>query len=71
MLVLGAADDVIVRPADVEDTARAYGAPWAIFPMMGHDMMLEQSWEQVAQHLQQWLTTFDGRTAARHDAPAG
>lgn len=46
MLVLGAADDGIVRPADVEDTARAHGAPWAIFPMMGHDMMLEQSWEQ-------------------------
>jgi len=55
MLVLGAADDVIVPPADVEDTARAYGAPSAIFPSMGHDMMLDTHWERVAEHIGRWL----------------
>ena len=55
MLVLGAGDDVIVRPAEVERTARAYGAPSAIFPSMGHDMMLDNRWEQVAEHVRRWL----------------
>jgi len=71
MLVVGAADDVIVPPAEVEDTARAYGAPFTIFPAMGHDMMLDASWERVARHVRQWLTTIDVRNVALHDSHAG
>jgi pimeloyl-ACP methyl ester carboxylesterase len=55
MLVLGAANDVIVPPAEVERTAKAYDAPYAIFPSTGHDMMLDDQWERVADHIRRWL----------------
>jgi pimeloyl-ACP methyl ester carboxylesterase len=38
LLVLGAAEDVIVPPPEIEATACAYDAPFRIFPAMGHDM---------------------------------
>jgi pimeloyl-ACP methyl ester carboxylesterase len=49
--VLGAADDQIFSPAQVEATARAYGTSATIFPNMAHDMMLEAGWKQVADHM--------------------
>lgn len=55
MLVLGAANDAIVRPRDIEKTGRAYQAPVKIFPDMAHDMMLEDGWEDVAAYILQWL----------------
>jgi len=48
LLVLGAAQDRIFAPWEVERTARAYGTQAQIFPNMAHDMMLEAGWEAVA-----------------------
>jgi hypothetical protein len=55
VLVLGGADDAIVRPGAIERTGRAYRAAVKIFPGMAHDMMLEDGWEEVAAHMRQWL----------------
>ena len=55
MLVLGAANDVILRPRSIRDTGRAYRATIKIFPDMAHDMMLENGWEDVASYMAEWL----------------
>ena len=55
MLVLGSTDDMIVTASEVEETARAYAAPMRLFDSMGHDMMLEDRWLIVAEHIQHWL----------------
>ena len=53
--VLGAAEDAIFHPAEVQRTARAYGTQATIYPRMGHNMMLEPGWEQVAGDILAWL----------------
>jgi alpha-beta hydrolase superfamily lysophospholipase len=55
LLVLGAADDHNFSPAEIEATARAYQAPYELFPNMAHDMMLEKGWESVAARIAAWL----------------
>ncbi|MGZ3639051.1 MAG: alpha/beta hydrolase [Ktedonobacterales bacterium] len=55
LLVLGAADDQNFSTAEIEATARAYHAPYEIFPKMAHDMMLEKDWELVAARIAAWL----------------
>ena len=55
ILVLGAEDDAIFRPAEIQRTARAYGSEAQIFPNMAHDMMLERDWQAVANTMRQWL----------------
>lgn len=56
VLVLGAANDTIFHPDEVEATARAYHAQAEIFPSMAHDMMLEAGWQSVADRILRWLT---------------
>jgi alpha-beta hydrolase superfamily lysophospholipase len=55
ILVLGAANDFLFSPAEVEATARAYGTQAEIFPAMAHDMMLEPGWQAVADRILAWL----------------
>lgn len=55
LLVLGAANDAVVRPRAIENTGRAYHAEFKIFPNMAHDMMLEDGWEDVAGYIDGWL----------------
>jgi alpha-beta hydrolase superfamily lysophospholipase len=55
VLVLGAADDRIFYPHEVEATARAYGTAATIFPNMAHEMMLEAGWEAVDDTILGWL----------------
>lgn len=55
ILVLGAADDNLISPSEVEATARAYGTTAYLFPGIAHDMMLEDQWEPVAEHILMWL----------------
>jgi alpha-beta hydrolase superfamily lysophospholipase len=55
MLVLGAANDALFTSREVEATARAYGMEAEIFPDMGHDMMLDIGWQNVAGRILQWL----------------
>ncbi len=57
VLVLGAANDAVIRPRAVEGTGRAYRSTAKIFPDMAHDMMLEDGWEDVAAYMKQWLQT--------------
>jgi pimeloyl-ACP methyl ester carboxylesterase len=55
MLVLGAASDILVPPAQAEQAARPYGTQAEIFPGMGHMMMLEAGWQKVADRIIEWL----------------
>lgn len=56
VLVLGAADDVLVPPAAVYATAMAYGVQATILPSLGHIMMLEANWLTAAKQLLDWLS---------------
>jgi pimeloyl-ACP methyl ester carboxylesterase len=59
-LVLGAADDALFTPAEVRATARTYRAKGALFPAMGHEMMLEPGWRAVADTIIAWLRRVPG-----------
>ncbi|MBE0614077.1 MAG: alpha/beta hydrolase [Burkholderiales bacterium] len=55
MLVLGAELDILVPPSQVEQAAQAYGTEAVVFPGMGHVMMLEAGWQDVADRMIGWL----------------
>ncbi len=55
LLIIGAADDGAVTQDEVRATARAYGTQAQFFPSMGHNMMLEAGWGDVAQRIDSWL----------------
>ncbi|HNT74472.1 MAG TPA: alpha/beta fold hydrolase [Anaerolineae bacterium] len=55
LLVLGAAEDMSISPAEVEATARAYHTRAEIFPAMGHALILDTGWQAVAQRALEWL----------------
>jgi pimeloyl-ACP methyl ester carboxylesterase len=55
LLVLGAANDTLFHPNQVEATARAYNTQAIIFPNMAHGMMLEDGWPSVADRIRAWL----------------
>jgi pimeloyl-ACP methyl ester carboxylesterase len=57
MLVVGGACDGLLPVAAIEATARAYAAPCVIVPGVGHDVMLDERWEIVAHHVDQWLAS--------------
>lgn len=57
MLVLGASEDGLVTRAEVRATARAYHTQPEFFTGMGHNMMLEPGWANVAQRIHAWLQT--------------
>jgi alpha-beta hydrolase superfamily lysophospholipase len=54
VLVLGAHRDSIITPAEVAATAAAYRTTPTLFPT-AHDMMLDDGWQEVADHILQWL----------------
>jgi pimeloyl-ACP methyl ester carboxylesterase len=55
LLVLGAEHDGIFTHEEVHATARAYGTAAEIFPGMGHNMMVEPGWRDVAERIAVWL----------------
>lgn len=55
LLILGADDDTIFFPDEIQATARAYQTQPVMFPGMAHDMMLERGWESVADRILSWL----------------
>jgi pimeloyl-ACP methyl ester carboxylesterase len=55
MLVLGAARDNMLKPAEIEATARAYHTQAEIIPGVAHNSMLETRWESVATRILTWL----------------
>ena len=59
MLVLGAREDRAITVDEIRATARTYGVEAEIFPNMGHEMMLEPGWQQVADRILDWLDERD------------
>jgi pimeloyl-ACP methyl ester carboxylesterase len=55
VLVLGAERDSFLTVGTVRRTAAAYQTEAEIFPNMGHDMMLDHGWEDVADRIGDWL----------------
>jgi non-heme chloroperoxidase len=55
MLVLGAEHDHLMPSSTAEMAARRYGVEAEIFPGMGHGLMLERDWRQVAQRILDWI----------------
>ena len=56
MLVLGGEDDGHFNLKAFRATARAYNTVVETFPQMGHNMMLEPGWADVAERIDTWLT---------------
>ncbi|WP_372735667.1 alpha/beta hydrolase, partial [Nocardioides sp.] len=57
MLVLGAADDWIFPPRDIEATAAAYATSPVMVDDLAHDVMLDTNWERAAEAVEAWLET--------------
>ena len=55
LLILGANDDTIFYPEEIEATAKAYQSQPFMFPGMAHNMMLERDWQSVADRILNWL----------------
>jgi pimeloyl-ACP methyl ester carboxylesterase len=55
VLVLGAERDGILEPAEIRKLAAAYRTEAEIFPEMGHDMMLDHGWRDVADRVGHWI----------------
>jgi pimeloyl-ACP methyl ester carboxylesterase len=55
LLVLGAEHDGMISSEEVGSTARAYGTNAVIFAGMGHNMMVEPGWHDVADCIRRWL----------------
>lgn len=55
LLVLGGTEDGLISQKEVRATARAYGADVELFTGMGHMMMLEPGWPDVAERICSWL----------------
>jgi pimeloyl-ACP methyl ester carboxylesterase len=64
MLVLGAERDGFVSVGEVRATARAYNTEPEFFSM-GHNMMLEPGWADVAERIRCWLDARDLADSAR------
>lgn len=55
ILVVGADCDSIFTVAEMERTARAYRTDAQIFTRIGHDMMLDEGWPDVAERIDCWI----------------
>lgn len=55
LLVLGAGRDNMVKPGEIEATARAYNTKAVFIPDVAHNSMLELGWEAVAERILVWL----------------
>ena len=55
LLVLGVARDNMLKPGEIEATARAYNTQAEIIDDVAHNSMLEQNWQAVAERILVWL----------------
>ncbi|GIE84833.1 alpha/beta hydrolase [Actinoplanes regularis] len=56
VLVVGSPDDRVVARKALDRAAAAYGGAPLLFPGMGHDLMLEESWAEPIDAIVDWLT---------------
>ena len=61
VLVLGAGEDPIFTRNDVAATAKAWGTEPVMVEGIGHDVMLDAGWEQVADQLSDWVLSSSPR----------
>ena len=52
---LGAESDAIIPPSSIQASATAYQTTATIFSHRGHDLMLDQGWEEVVEHMMNWI----------------
>ena len=57
LLVLDGEEDAARTRDEVCSTATAFGTQAEFFPNIGHNMMLEPGWRDVAEHICDWLAT--------------
>ena len=55
LLVLGATNDNLISVNEVEATAKSYNTQAKFFPDMGHAMMFDTGWQDVADSILGWL----------------
>lgn len=55
VLIMGAEHDRFFTIGEMRRTAAAYGTRAEIFSGMGHDMMLDQGWQDVADRIDSWI----------------
>ncbi len=55
LLILGAARDNMLKPGEIEATARAYHTRFEIIPDVAHNSMLELRWQSVAERILGWV----------------
>ncbi len=55
VLVLGVGRDNMLKPSEIEATARAYNTQSEIIPGVAHNSMLELRWQAVADRILVWL----------------
>ena len=55
LLVVAAGEDAIFRAQDSTATARAWRAPLTTVDGIGHDLMLDDGWERVADVVADWV----------------
>ena len=65
VLVLGGARDNMLKPAEIEATARAYNTRAEIIADCAHNMMIELRWETVAERILAWLSGTSGNAPTR------
>lgn len=56
LLVLGGEEDGVITNDEVRATARAYGTQAELFPRMGHNLMVETGWRDVAERIRHWVS---------------
>jgi hypothetical protein len=53
--VIDGEKDAALTQDEMRATATAYGTQAEFFPNMGHNMMLEPGWRNVAERISEWL----------------
>jgi pimeloyl-ACP methyl ester carboxylesterase len=59
LLVLGVGRDNMLKPSEIEATARAYHTQCEIIPDVAHNSMLDPRWQTVAEPILVWLEKQD------------
>ena len=55
VLVLGASHDAVIDESDLQSTGEFYGTTPVVIQDIGHDMMLDTRWREVAEAILRWL----------------